>query len=113
MITAFIVTISPVLFLIVLFGGGESFRRKKIDMDGKAPINKTLFYLSKYSILILWVVMVLSAWGYPCPCSKYLHSYSGSPCFFGFLDLRSSFLGDSALGILSVLEPQKKAHISR
>jgi protein-S-isoprenylcysteine O-methyltransferase Ste14 len=63
MLEAIVVTIFPILFLIVLFGGGELFRRKKIDMDGKAPINRTLFYISKYSILVLWGVMVLQSWG--------------------------------------------------
>jgi protein-S-isoprenylcysteine O-methyltransferase Ste14 len=63
MIEAFIVTIFPIIFLIVLFGGGSLFRRKKIDQDGTAPINKTLFYASKYSILILWGAMVLQSWG--------------------------------------------------
>jgi protein-S-isoprenylcysteine O-methyltransferase Ste14 len=32
-------------------------------MDGEAPINRTLFYISKYSILILWGAMVLQSWG--------------------------------------------------
>jgi protein-S-isoprenylcysteine O-methyltransferase Ste14 len=63
MIEAIVVTIFPILFLIVLFGGGELFRHKKIDMDGKAPINRTLFYISKYSILVLWGAMVLQSWG--------------------------------------------------
>jgi protein-S-isoprenylcysteine O-methyltransferase Ste14 len=63
MIEAFVVTIYPIIFLIVLFGGGSLFRRKKIDQDGTAPINKTLFYASKYSILILWGAMVLQSWG--------------------------------------------------
>ncbi len=63
MIEALVVTLFPALFLIVLFGGGELFRRREINQDGKAPINKTLFYLSKYSILILWGAMVLASWG--------------------------------------------------
>ncbi len=63
MIEPLVITALPVLFLIVLFGGGELFRRKNIDMDGEPPIDKTLFYLSKYTIVILWAVMVLTAWG--------------------------------------------------
>lgn len=63
MIESLIITILPVLFLIVLFGGGELFRRRSINMDGVPPINRTLFYLSKYSIVIVWVVMVLQGWG--------------------------------------------------
>ena len=48
------VTLLPILFLIVLFGGGEWFHRGNIDMDGEPPINHTLFYISKYSIIVLW-----------------------------------------------------------
>lgn len=63
MIESIIVTFFPVMFLIVLLGSGEVFRRRNIDMDGKAPINKTIFYGSKYSIVILWGVMILHSWG--------------------------------------------------
>jgi protein-S-isoprenylcysteine O-methyltransferase Ste14 len=63
MIEAVVVTILPVGFLIVLFGGGALFLRKNIDQDGKAPINRTLFYISKYSIIILWAAMVIQSWG--------------------------------------------------
>ena len=60
---AVVVTVFPVLFLIILFGGGALYRRKNIDMDGKPPINKGLFYTSKYSIIIIWGAMVLESWG--------------------------------------------------
>ena len=63
MIESFGITLFPVLFLIVLFGGVELFRRRSIDMDGKPPIDRRLFYISKYSILILWGAMVLHSWG--------------------------------------------------
>lgn len=63
MIDAVLVTIPPVGFLIVLFGGGALFLKKKIEQDGEAPINRTLFYLSKYSILVLWGAMVVESWG--------------------------------------------------
>jgi protein-S-isoprenylcysteine O-methyltransferase Ste14 len=63
MIEAALVTILPVGFLIILFGGGALFLRKNIDQDGKAPINRTLFYASKYSIIILWAAMVIQSWG--------------------------------------------------
>jgi protein-S-isoprenylcysteine O-methyltransferase Ste14 len=32
-------------------------------MDGDPPIDKTLFYISKYSIILLWAAMVLQSWG--------------------------------------------------
>ena len=58
-----IVTLLPAGFLIILFGGGALFQRKNIKQDGKAPINKILFYASKYSIVILWGAMVARCWG--------------------------------------------------
>lgn len=63
MIAALAVTILPLGFLVVLFGGGALFLRNNIEQDGEAPINRTLFYFSKYSILAIWGVMVLSVWG--------------------------------------------------
>lgn len=63
MIESLAVTLLPILFLVVLFGGGELFRRRNIDMDGEAPIDRRLFYISKYSIVVLWTAMVLRSWG--------------------------------------------------
>jgi protein-S-isoprenylcysteine O-methyltransferase Ste14 len=63
MIEAVLVTIFPVGFLIVLFGGGALFLRRNIEQDGEAPINRTLFYASKYSVLVLWGAMVIQSWG--------------------------------------------------
>jgi len=62
MFEAVLVTIFPVGFLIVLFGGGALFLRKNIEQDGKAPINRMLFYASKYSILVIWGAMVIQSW---------------------------------------------------
>jgi protein-S-isoprenylcysteine O-methyltransferase Ste14 len=62
-IEALAVTLFPVVFLAVLFTGGERFRRRQIEQDGDAPINTTLFYGSKYLILVLWAAMVLNSWG--------------------------------------------------
>lgn len=62
MIESVTLTLFPILFLIVLFGGGELFRRRNIDMDGDPPIDRRLFYISKYSILILWGAVVLHGW---------------------------------------------------
>ncbi len=63
MLEAWAVTAFPVLFLIVLFGGGSLFRRRHIDMDGEAPINRAVFLTSKYLIVLLWATMVLHVWG--------------------------------------------------
>jgi protein-S-isoprenylcysteine O-methyltransferase Ste14 len=63
MIESALVTILPAGFLIVLFGGGVIFLKRKIEQDGEAPINRTLFYASKYAILVLWGAMVMQSWG--------------------------------------------------
>jgi len=63
MIEAAIVTILPAGFLVVLFGGGALFLRKKIEQDGEAPINRIPFYASKYAILVIWGAMVVQSWG--------------------------------------------------
>ncbi len=63
MIGALAVTIPPVGFLIILFGGGVMFLREHIEQDGEPPIHRTLFYISKYSIIVLWGAMVLQSWG--------------------------------------------------
>jgi protein-S-isoprenylcysteine O-methyltransferase Ste14 len=63
MIETALVTILPAGFLIVLFGGGALFLRKNIEQDGEAPINRTLFFASKYLILVLWGAMVIQSWG--------------------------------------------------
>ena len=51
------------LFLVLLFSGGARLRRRNIDMDGEPPIDRRIFYLSKYAILGLWGAMVVQSWG--------------------------------------------------
>jgi protein-S-isoprenylcysteine O-methyltransferase Ste14 len=63
MIEPVLVTALPVIFLIIIFGGGAYFLRKKIEQDGEAPINRILFYASKYSIIVIWGAMALAGWG--------------------------------------------------
>lgn len=63
MIESIIITLLPVLFLIVLFGGGALLRRQNVDMDGDMPIDRRWFYLSKSSITIVWAGMVAQGWG--------------------------------------------------
>ena len=57
------VTVFPVVFLTVLFGGGALMRRRNIDQDGDPPINRALFLTSKYLIVAVWVATVLHGWG--------------------------------------------------
>ncbi len=63
MIEAALVTVLPAGFLVIIFGGGALFLHKKIEQDGEAPINRTLFYASKWSIVILWGATALAGWG--------------------------------------------------
>ncbi|MEN6333310.1 MAG: hypothetical protein ABFE01_03560 [Phycisphaerales bacterium] len=58
-----VVTVFPVVFLVLLFGGGTLMRRRNIDIDGEPPIGKGIFYASKYAILGLWGVTVAQSWG--------------------------------------------------
>ena len=63
MIEPIVVTLFPLAFLIVLFGGGALAKRKNIDLDGEPPIDRRLFYISKYSIVVVWAATALSSWG--------------------------------------------------
>jgi protein-S-isoprenylcysteine O-methyltransferase Ste14 len=65
MIGVLVVTILPLGFLIVLFGGGVFFLRNNVQQDGKPPIRRSLFYSSKYAVLAVWGAMVLQVWGVP------------------------------------------------
>ncbi len=63
MLEPMVVTLFPVLFLTIIFGGGALLRRKNVDMDGTPPIDKRIFYTSKYAIMGLWGATVLHSWG--------------------------------------------------
>lgn len=63
MLWTWVITVLPVLFLTVLFGGEYFFRRRYIDMDGVPPINRLVYSTSKYLIIAVWVAMVLQSWG--------------------------------------------------
>jgi protein-S-isoprenylcysteine O-methyltransferase Ste14 len=63
MVESLFVTLLPLGFLTLLFGGGEVFRRKSVDMDGNPPIDKAVFLSSKYLILVVWAAMVAHSWG--------------------------------------------------
>ncbi len=101
MIESLAVTSLPVLFLIILFGGGGLLRRRNIDMDGAPPIDKTLFLSSKYAILAMWAAMVLQAWGLPLSfaevpqplkwISLFLWGYGFALLFIGRFGLGDSF----------------------
>ena len=100
MIEAALVTILPAGFLIVLFGGGALFLKRKIEQDGEAPINRTLFYASKYSILVIWGAMVVQSWGIrisiiDVPRALQLIALLFWVCGFAFMYLGRFTMGDS------------------
>jgi protein-S-isoprenylcysteine O-methyltransferase Ste14 len=100
MVEHLFVTILPVAFLIVLFGGGERFRRRHLDMDGNPPIGRTQFYASKYAIVILWAGMVARNWGaslqfVPVPASVTWVSLSLWGAGFALLFIGRFEMGDS------------------
>jgi protein-S-isoprenylcysteine O-methyltransferase Ste14 len=63
MVEPVVVTLLPMVFLVVLFGGGILMRHRNINMDGQPPIEKKVFYISKYAIVGLWCAMVVQSWG--------------------------------------------------
>jgi protein-S-isoprenylcysteine O-methyltransferase Ste14 len=63
MVEPVVVTLFPIVFLIILFGGGELMKRRNIDIDGTPPIGKKVFLTSKYAILVLWAAMIVQSWG--------------------------------------------------
>ncbi len=98
MIEALIVTFFPVAFLILLFGGGEVFRRNNIEQGGEAPIDRVLFHISKYSILVVWGAMALESWGIGLSVLEAPAAVTGIALalwVFGFIFL---FLGRFGLG---------------
>lgn len=63
MIEAALISVLPAGFLIIIFRGGAYFRQKAIEQDGEAPINRAIFYASKYAIIVIWGAMALAGWG--------------------------------------------------
>ena len=66
---------------------GRYFCVNNIEQDGEAPINRSLFYISKYSILALWGAMVLAGWGIGLSffeVSPFLQVTGLALWFFGF-----------------------------
>jgi protein-S-isoprenylcysteine O-methyltransferase Ste14 len=100
MTEALLITLLPVGFLIIIFGGGAYFLQKKIEQDGEAPINRTIFYISKYSIIVIWGAMALAGWGIgfsPVPVPRFLQLFALPFWFAGFalLYLGRYKMGDS------------------
>lgn len=63
MIESLFMTLLPGLFLTILFGGDSLMRRRNIYADGDPPINSSLFYTSKYAIIVVWLAVIVHSWG--------------------------------------------------
>ena len=63
MFEPFLVAAFPLLFMAVLAGARASLRRRNIDIEGRPPIDRNLFLLSKLAMLIPWTAMVLQGFG--------------------------------------------------
>ncbi len=93
-----LVILLPAGFLVVLFGGGALFQRRNIAQDGEAPINRTLFYASKYSILILWGAMVIQSWGISISLVEVPRSLQITALLFWIAGFTLLYLGRFTLG---------------
>jgi protein-S-isoprenylcysteine O-methyltransferase Ste14 len=58
-----IITTLPVLFLTMLIISTLRFRRMRLDLSGTPPIRKSVFLTAKYSIILIWSVMIVHSWG--------------------------------------------------
>jgi protein-S-isoprenylcysteine O-methyltransferase Ste14 len=67
MIEAALVTILPIGFLIIIFGGGRYSSGKRSNRKGRLRSTEPCFSLSKYLIIVLWGAMALASWGIGFP----------------------------------------------
>jgi protein-S-isoprenylcysteine O-methyltransferase Ste14 len=69
MIAKIIFSLLPAVFVIHLFMTEYLLYKRGIKIDGKAPINKYLFFGSKYTVVLIWAGMVLEIWNISIPGS--------------------------------------------
>jgi len=93
-----VITFFPVVFLFVLFGGKEVFRRQHIDLDGVPPISPNVFYLSKYAILAIWAVTIAQSWGAPLSFMQVPFALRWAGCVLWAAGFVVLFLGLLRLG---------------
>jgi protein-S-isoprenylcysteine O-methyltransferase Ste14 len=96
MIESLFITLFPFFFLILLFSGEKIFRDKGVDQGGEPPINKALFVSSKYSIVLLWIMMIIQSWGVDISMIRLpvqIRYISLALWFVGFIILFSGRLG--------------------
>jgi protein-S-isoprenylcysteine O-methyltransferase Ste14 len=112
MIESIFVTIFPVLFLILLFGGKKLFHNKDVDLDGKPPINKTLFISSKYLIVLMWICAVIQSWGVNLSTIYLPVWIIFFSLFLWFLGFAILFIGRFELGnSFRIGEPKENTHL--
>jgi len=63
MIEPLFISVWPVLFMSLIYGGGMKLRRQRIDMEGEPPIDKNLFLSSKLAMIIPWALMIFQSFG--------------------------------------------------
>jgi protein-S-isoprenylcysteine O-methyltransferase Ste14 len=98
MIESIFVTIFPFLFLILLFCGEKIFHNAGIDVGGEPPINKIIFLVSKYSIIILWMAMTIKCWGLDISITQLPVSIKYLSLGLWFLGFVLLFIGRFGLG---------------
>ena len=111
MIESIVVTLLPILFLTVLLNSGEMFRRRNIDMDGEPPIDRTLFYGSKYSILLVWTAMIVRTWGIILP-GEITRAFQWPSLLLWASGFVLLFIGRAGLGdSFRIGSPQEATHL--
>jgi protein-S-isoprenylcysteine O-methyltransferase Ste14 len=98
MLESLLLTLPPASFLIILFGGGALLRRRNIDMDGSAPINKPLFATSKYAIVLLWTATVACSWGWDIGIMQRPAALRWIALILWFMGFALLFIGRLGLG---------------
>lgn len=58
-----LVTAFPAAFFVILVGGRAYLKRRNIDMEGRPPIHKVPFLLSKFAMIVPWMAMGMQAFG--------------------------------------------------
>lgn len=74
MILKILCTSLPVLFLVKLFYTNYQFQKKGIELAGSPPINRYIFFGTKYLLILVWIGMALYFWNIQIPGSFYNNS---------------------------------------
>jgi protein-S-isoprenylcysteine O-methyltransferase Ste14 len=89
----------PISFFLQLVITEQLFLKKGIKYGGFSPINEHLFKISKYSVLIIWLGMILDIYGInfmPIFIKNNITKYSG--LFFWITGFALLYIGRFSLG---------------